>query len=131
MRLDPDDIEAIAHRVAELLNGAVREASVRLVDASQLAGLLGVDREWIYAHARQLGAIRLGGRQGRLRFDLQRVLRSLEDPERPPAPPPPTKRRRSTRGARSSPTTVDLLPYDELRSARTQGGRAARQRPRP
>lgn len=130
MRLDPDDIEAIARRVAELLDSAVREAPVRLVDANRLADILGVEREWIYAHAGQLGAIRLGGRRGRLRFDLQRVLRGLEDPEQPPAPPPPTKRCPPARGARPSPA-VDLLPYDELRSTRTQGGRAARQRPRP
>lgn len=127
MRLEPEDIEAIAHRVAELLS-ETHDTPVRLLDASQLAEALGVDREWVYAHARELGAIRLGGRQGRLRFDLERVLRALEAPA--PAPPPPARRRRPPGDARSSPR-VDLLPYGEVRSTGTQSGRAARQRPRP
>jgi len=78
VRLDPDDIEAIARRVAELL--ASRKApgeAVRYLDAAQLAELLGVERDWVYAHARQLSAIRLGGPHGRLRFDLHHVHRKL------------------------------------------------------
>jgi hypothetical protein len=126
VRLDPADIEAIAQRVAELLDDAVPAVPVRLVDARELAEALGVDREWIYAHARQLGAVRLGGSQGRLRFDLKRALNALQ--ERPPRPAN-ARRPESTRN--EPPGAVDLLPYDEVRSTRSQSGRAAHQRPRP
>jgi hypothetical protein len=76
VKLDPDDVEAIARRVAELLGTPPAEA-LRYVDAAGLARALGVDREWIYAHAAELGALRLGGPRGRLRFDLQHVRRVL------------------------------------------------------
>lgn len=77
MRLDPDDVEAIAARVAELLRTSA--GTPRYVDAAELARTLGVDREWVYAHAAELGAIRLGRPQGRLRFDLEHVRRVLGD----------------------------------------------------
>ena len=51
---------------------------VRLVDAATLARILDVDRDWVYAHARELQAVRLGGERGRLRFDLALVFRSLK-----------------------------------------------------
>jgi hypothetical protein len=68
--LDPASIEAIAGRVAELLRAD--SAHGRLVDATTLAEALGVDRSYVYAHAAELGAIRLGsGSKPRLRFDLE------------------------------------------------------------
>lgn len=76
MRLDPDDVEAIAARVAELLVPPP-EATPRYVDAARLAEVLGVERQWVYEHAAQLGALRLGGARGRLRFDLVHVRRAL------------------------------------------------------
>jgi hypothetical protein len=78
VKLDPDDVEAIARRVAELL-GTPPAGALRYVDAAGLARALGVDREWIYAHAAELGALRLGGPRGRLRFDLEHVRRTLAD----------------------------------------------------
>lgn len=70
LTLDPASIEAIASRVAELL--CVDSAPGRLVDATTVADVLGVDRSYIYAHADELGAIRLGGgAKPRLRFDLE------------------------------------------------------------
>jgi hypothetical protein len=78
IRLDPELVEAIAQRVAELLEGqTISEVPVRLADAAAVAERLGVDREWVYAHANHLGAIRLGGPNGRLRFDLQVVRERL------------------------------------------------------
>lgn len=76
MRLEPDDVEAIARRVAELL-GTGPQAPVRYVDAAYLARALGVERAWVYAHAQQLGGVRLGGPRGRLRFDLEAVREQL------------------------------------------------------
>ena len=51
MSLAREDIEAIAKRVAELITQHEQEPSVRYLDARQLARVLGVDRDWIYAHA--------------------------------------------------------------------------------
>ena len=55
---------------------------VRLVDAATLARALGVERSWVYAHAKELHAIRLGGKHGRLRFDLAKYTARL-NAERP------------------------------------------------
>jgi hypothetical protein len=69
--------EAIARRVVELLGGSPPRSGVRLVDATAVAESLGVERDWVYAHADQLGAVRLGGPKGRLRFDLQVIDEQL------------------------------------------------------
>ncbi len=75
---DPDLVEAIALRVVELIgDGARREALTGYVDASALARELGVERDWVYSHAEALGAIRLGGPHGRLRFDREIVKERL------------------------------------------------------
>jgi hypothetical protein len=106
--LDDDDIEAIAHRVAELLNQ--RPAAVRLVDAATLAAVLGVERDWIYAHATQLGAIRLGGPRGRLRFDPNHALHALRlSPQ--PAAERPARRPRRPRGPKEVPG-LELIAYE-------------------
>lgn len=93
IHLDPQMVEAIARRVVELLGGGVQnEESARLVDASAVARELGVERDWVYAHAKDLGAVRLGGPQGRLRFDLQTIRERLGQggatPWRPAKRPP-------------------------------------------
>lgn len=80
MKLDREDIEAIADRVAELIGRPAGRAphAIRYVDAATVARVLGVERDWVYDHARELGAVRLGGPQGRLRFDLEEIPRRLE-----------------------------------------------------
>jgi hypothetical protein len=111
VRLDPADIEAIARRVAELIDERGALMPVRYVDATQLARILGVDREWIYRHAHRLGPIRLGAGRGRLRFDLKHTTRVLADPATEPARRTPAMRPARRRAApRSAP--VDLLPYE-------------------
>lgn len=105
MQLDPDDIEQIAHRVADLL-GPGQVSSSRYVDAATLAAELGVDRHWVYANADKLGAIRLGGPQGRLRFDRQEVRRRLAGDAPEPSPSrAPIRRRRAGRPSK-------LIRYD-------------------
>ena len=88
MTLDADDIEAVAARVVELLR-ETQPAPARYVDAATLARTLGVERDWVYARARQLGAVRLGdGPKARLRFDLEQARAASRGIERArPAPP--------------------------------------------
>ena len=79
--LTADDVQAIAdaiaHKVAELL--ATRSTTFGFVDARELAEELGVSIDYVYAHARELGAMRLGsGPKARIRFDLDSARRALE-----------------------------------------------------
>jgi hypothetical protein len=85
VRLDARDIDAIAESVAARL-GAMLNDAPRLVDAATVARLLGVERDWVYEHANQLGGIRLGGPRGRLRFDRQTLVDRLADVPKPTAP---------------------------------------------
>ena len=69
MVLSAEDVEAVARRTVELLHGKDRPA-FRLVDARELAVLLGVQPNFVYAHATELGAMRLGsGQKARMRFE--------------------------------------------------------------
>jgi hypothetical protein len=68
-------VDALAERVVELLRP---EPAHLLVDAATLAGALGVDRSYIYAHADELGVVRLGGgSKPRLRFDLEAAREAM------------------------------------------------------
>jgi hypothetical protein len=82
VRLDPDSIEALAHRLAELL--APREPARprrQLLTAEEVARWWGIGRRWVYDHADELGAHRLGGgRRPRLRFDPDEVAERLGEP---------------------------------------------------
>jgi hypothetical protein len=124
MRLDPADIEQIAREVADLIAATQARPSGQFVDASELAQLFGVERDWVYAHANALGAIRLGGPRGRLRFDLQRVQAAW------PAPTTTGARRRSgrSRKKRSRGTSAGLIPYESdwpgIMSPSSREGRA-------
>lgn len=84
--------EAIALRVAELV---APRPPARLLTVGQVAEMLQVRPEWVYDHAEELGAFRLGGGRGRLRFDPQQVRERL----RPPAVAPPVPRRQRPRRA--------------------------------
>lgn len=70
-------VEATARRVVELLrdrDGAASASRAGLVSASAVATELGCSRSWVYEHASELSAVRLGdGPRGRLRFDLAAV----------------------------------------------------------
>jgi len=112
MYLDPDDVEAIAARVVELLEGASARAP-RLATAEEVAEALGVTRTWVYANQKRLQAVRLGvGPRARLRFDLVKATRAFDvDGE-------PAQRRRRRRGASTSvPTGVDLIQGRSRRAA--------------
>lgn len=112
-RLDELDIDRIARRVVELLRERPAEPAC-FVDAATVADRLGVDRGWVYQHARELGALRLGGEQGRLRFDLAAIQRQLaESPPPDPAPAKAAPRARQPRRKRGE-RPVKLIPYTPL-----------------
>ena len=79
--LGDGDVEAIAEatavRLAEIVSAA--PGTFALVDARRLARDLGVSLDYVYAHATELGAMRLGsGPKARIRFDLDRARQALE-----------------------------------------------------
>lgn len=80
VRLDLESIEALAQRLAELLAPREAAAAGRLITAEEVAHRWGVGRRWVYDHADELGAHRLGaGPRPRLRFDPDEVAERLGD----------------------------------------------------
>jgi hypothetical protein len=81
VHLDAASVDAVAQRVVELLrdDAAIASAAPELLTAAEVARRYRVDRSWVYSHATELGALRLGdGRKPRLRFDPQRVRQALD-----------------------------------------------------
>ena len=74
MRLDPGEAERIAALVAAAVR---RDPPARFLDAAATARMLSVERDWVYEHAEELGAVRLGGPRGRLRFDRREICERL------------------------------------------------------
>lgn len=78
VKLTPSEIDAIVGRVAKLLQSRRTACPARprprLVTAAEVARWCGVERSWVYAHAEELGARKIGaGERPRLRFDLAEV----------------------------------------------------------
>jgi hypothetical protein len=102
-------VEEIARRVVELLEGnrsdgadaATRGATNgTCLTVSQVAARYRVSRSWVYAHQRELGAMRLGeGPRARLRFDAKMVADAIAafDRHAPPEPPKNAVGRREMR----------------------------------
>ncbi|HEX4189331.1 MAG TPA: hypothetical protein VHY83_15700 [Solirubrobacteraceae bacterium] len=89
MPLDHDDIEAIAeraaHRVVQLLQQPAAGV-FELLEPKELARALNVSLDYVYAHATELGVMRLGdGPKARLRFDLHTARAALRSREQRPA----------------------------------------------
>jgi hypothetical protein len=79
--LSEGDVEAIAEATARKLVEfvGVRGKTFGLVGPRELAEGLGVSLDYVYAHATELGAMRLGsGPKARIRFDLDGARRLLE-----------------------------------------------------
>ena len=111
IKLDPLTVEAIARRVVELLERRGLQQR-ELVDATELARRFGIERSWVYSHAIELGAVKLGeGPKPRLRFDPQiaaRVLRRVG--EGPAADPPARSGERAVQPQRGREPEIQLLP---------------------
>lgn len=113
VKLDRDDIEEIVAGVVAALAEALPERApgppVRFVDAAVVAAQLGVDRDWVYAHEDELGAVRLGGSRGRLRFDLATLDERLA--HLGSAPTRPASRPRGGGGQPQRRPSAPLIPY--------------------
>lgn len=109
--LDPGQLEELAALVAERLAG---RRPGGLVDVHVVAGYLGVEAEYVYAHAVELGARRLGtGPRARLRFSLDDVdaaISCTSGRESSGQVLPAPERKRRPRRRRSSGTSAPLLP---------------------
>jgi hypothetical protein len=91
--LDPGTVERLAIRTADLIGQRLRltapiptgpHEAPRPLTAAEVAARWSLHPNWVYKHARELGAIPLGdGRRPRLRFDPDEVARRLN---RPPTP---------------------------------------------
>jgi hypothetical protein len=100
--LDATTIDALAEAVADRLRDETPVVA-ELVDAAEIARRFNVSRDWVYANADDLGAVRLGdGPRGRLRFDPAVVGERLGAENSPRVP--------SVCPRRSRGTTAALLP---------------------
>lgn len=111
IKLDAETVEAIARRAVDLLEQRGLQKR-ELVDAAELARRFGIERSWVYTHAIELGAVKLGdGPKPWLRFDPEiaaRVLRRVG--EVPAADPPARSGERAGQPSGSGGSEVRLLP---------------------
>jgi|SRR6266851_3088260 len=105
LELDDRVIDAIARRVVKLLQ---RPSDVaEWLTAEQVARRYNVSRRWVYDHAHELGAQRLGrGTRARLRFSARTIQRYMAPPADTPVPQ--AQGRPSDRAGRG----LSLLPID-------------------
>jgi hypothetical protein len=99
VELTPQTIDQIAVRVAQLLrhqqSTQTNAENVGWLTVSQLARHLNLNRTWIYEHADELGAIRVGkGPKARIRFDLHTATAALRQNQATRAPLQTSKPRR-------------------------------------
>lgn len=79
VHLDDASVEAIARRVVELVGSEC--GSKDWIDVAEVARRLSVSRDYVYRHANELGARRVGdGSKSRLRFDPAEVAKRLSGP---------------------------------------------------
>lgn len=123
LRLDPESIEVLAHRLAELLEPRDSSpARAELITAEEVARWWGVSRRWVYDHAEELGARRLGGGpRPRLRFDPDEVAERLGDLGAVDVGPGDARRSTAIR--------ADCAPNSLSTHRRAIVGRQARKRP--
>jgi predicted DNA-binding transcriptional regulator AlpA len=113
-------VEAIAEAVVDLLadRGLVvyagPSASARVLKVGEVARLLGRSAPWVYEHATELGAIRMGnGPKARIGFDLATIEEWKRDHQLAPRATRKPAQRRPRRSA--IPTGGNLIPYEPTR----------------
>jgi hypothetical protein len=78
VHLDDASVNAVAERVVELLRA--ESIGGDLIDSVEVARRFSVSRDYVYEHAEELGAMRLGsGSRARLRFDPATVRERLHN----------------------------------------------------
>jgi predicted DNA-binding transcriptional regulator AlpA len=118
--LSIEDARLVAEQLADVLTerGLIVTADSpagRVLDVGEVAGLLGRSRDWVYEHAAELGAFKMGeGPRARLGFDAETIEAwkrtravGLRSPI-PDARPLPRARRRTA-------TTGDLIDFEDGR----------------
>ena len=86
VRLAPESIEALVAGLADALRDGTGvqqsdEEEPQMISAAEVSRRWGVRRRWVYNHAEQLGARRMGsGTRPRLRFDAAEVAERLGAP---------------------------------------------------
>lgn len=113
---DDQEVRAIAEAVADVLaeRGLVvyagPGAAARVLNVREVAQLLGRSGAWVYGHASELGAIRMGtGPRARIGFDLVRIEQWKRENEiGPPAARKPPRRR----VRRNTSSGANLIPYE-------------------
>jgi hypothetical protein len=116
-------LEAVAARLERLLVPDAVDGGTQLVDAAVVADAIGHSRDYVYEHADELGAVRLGaGPRPRLRFDLRRAVAAYAascstgrsaDAAEPPRSAPSRRQR-----ARISAAGPDRLPMRDTSGRR-------------
>jgi hypothetical protein len=108
--------DLLAERLAVRLSGLTPARAEPLVDAAEIARLHGKTRSWVYEHAGELGAVRLGsGPRPRLAFSPARVAERLEKVDKPSTAPLPKTSQRRRRGQRAG-RTASGAPLLHVRS---------------
>jgi hypothetical protein len=103
MRLDQEDLDAIAERVAALLVEPRGPVIERWLSTAEVAAAFGRSDEWVRDHAADLGGRKIGGPRAPWRFPAGCVDGRDESPAAAELPPTPKSGPR--RGS-----TVALLP---------------------
>jgi hypothetical protein len=104
--------DEIANRLAMRLGGLMSAQAEALVDAAEIARTYGKTRTWVYQHAGELGAVRLGsGPRPRLGFSPTRVAAAFEKVDEPwPVRLPERAQPRRQRGSTGrTPSGAELL----------------------
>jgi hypothetical protein len=110
IKLGPETVDKIARRVVELLEQKGLQER-ELVDATELARRFGIERSWVYTHAIELGAVRLGnGSKPRLRFDPEIAAQVLRKVDGKPTADPPARAGKRAGQPQGSEGRVELLP---------------------
>lgn len=126
--LTPQAVEQVATRVAQLLHRQQEDRERQRVSeptgmltVSQLAQHLHLNRAWVYEHADELGAIRLGdGPKARLRFDLHTAKTALGRHQVGQAPAPAgVKTRKPTRLPATDETQLLEVRRRDIRRTRS------------